>query len=269
MPGFVAELPTPTRLFTVEQANALLPDILPVVATLREHALALRAEQAVLDVLARRAEEMGGVQPTAREAEAAVARLRAPRRARRGDRRAAARGRARERRRAWPARLPERARRRARRALLALRRARGDPLAPHRRGLRPAPLRVAHSSSESTRHAGRSLGCSPAPRAPMQCLAALSRWTRGKERFGYLYPRAAARLRADRARHRARRGAGARRLGLCRQAHHGRGHQGRLHQRGRSLKARPGIAARRRRRERREGQQGRAGREGRGRRRWQ
>ena len=72
MPGFVAELPTPTRLFTVEQANALLPDILPVVASLREHALALRAEQAVLDELARRAEEMGGVQPTAREAEAAV-----------------------------------------------------------------------------------------------------------------------------------------------------------------------------------------------------
>ena len=72
MPGFVAELPTPTRLFTVEQANALLPDILPVVASLREHALALRAEQAVLDELARRADEMGGVQPTAREAEAAV-----------------------------------------------------------------------------------------------------------------------------------------------------------------------------------------------------
>jgi hypothetical protein len=72
MPGFVAELPTPTRLFTVEQANALLPDILPVVASLREHALALRAEQAVLDELARRAEEMGGVQPTAREADAAV-----------------------------------------------------------------------------------------------------------------------------------------------------------------------------------------------------
>ena len=72
MPGFVAELPTPTRLFTVEQANAMLPDLLPVVACLREHALALRAEQAVLDELARRAEEMGGVQPTAREAEAAV-----------------------------------------------------------------------------------------------------------------------------------------------------------------------------------------------------
>ena len=72
MPGFVAELPTPTRLFTVEQANALLPDILPVVASLREHALALRAEQAVLDELAQRADEMGGVQPTAREAEAAV-----------------------------------------------------------------------------------------------------------------------------------------------------------------------------------------------------
>jgi hypothetical protein len=72
MPGLVAELPTPTRLFTVEQANALLPDILPVVACVREHALALRAEQAVLDELARRAEEMGGVQPTAREAEAAV-----------------------------------------------------------------------------------------------------------------------------------------------------------------------------------------------------
>ena len=72
MPGFVAELPTPTRLFTVEQANAMLPDILPVVASLREHALALRAEQAALDELARRAEEMGGVQPTAREADAAV-----------------------------------------------------------------------------------------------------------------------------------------------------------------------------------------------------
>jgi hypothetical protein len=72
MPGCVAELPTPTRLFTVEQANALLPDILPVVASLREHALALRAEQAVLDELAQRAEEMGGVRPTAREAEAAV-----------------------------------------------------------------------------------------------------------------------------------------------------------------------------------------------------
>src|SRR3954465_662059 len=72
MPGFVAELPTPTRLFTVEQANALLPDILPVVASVREHALALRAEQAVLDELARRAEEMGGVRPTAREAEASV-----------------------------------------------------------------------------------------------------------------------------------------------------------------------------------------------------
>src|ERR1700709_2813835 len=72
MPGFVAELPNRTRLFTVDQANALLPDLLPVVATLREHALALRAEQAVLDELARRAEEMGGVKPTAREAEAAV-----------------------------------------------------------------------------------------------------------------------------------------------------------------------------------------------------
>jgi hypothetical protein len=72
MPGCVAELPTPTRLFTVEQANALLPDILPVVASLREHALALRAEQAVLDEFAQRAEEMGGVRPTAREAEAAV-----------------------------------------------------------------------------------------------------------------------------------------------------------------------------------------------------
>lgn len=72
MPGFVAEHPTPTRLFTVEQANALLPDILPVVASLREHALALRAEQAVLDELARRADEMGGVRPTAREAKAAV-----------------------------------------------------------------------------------------------------------------------------------------------------------------------------------------------------
>jgi hypothetical protein len=72
MPGFVAELPNPTRLFTVAQANALLPDILPVVASLREHALALRAEQGVLDELARRADEMGGVQPTAREAEAAA-----------------------------------------------------------------------------------------------------------------------------------------------------------------------------------------------------
>src|ERR1700709_682078 len=76
MPGFVAELPNRTRLFTVDQANALLPDLLPVVATLREHALALRAEQAVLDELARRAEEMGGVKPTAREAEAAVPALR-------------------------------------------------------------------------------------------------------------------------------------------------------------------------------------------------
>ena len=141
MPGFVAELPTPTRLFTVEQANALLPDILPVVASLREHALALRAEQAVLDELARRADEMGGVQPTAREAEAAVhacehlgalddaiGELQARRRAREG-------------RRARSARLPERARRRAGRAVLALRRARGDALAPHRRGLRPAPRR--------------------------------------------------------------------------------------------------------------------------------
>jgi hypothetical protein len=72
MPGFVAELPTPTRLFTVEQANALLPDILPVVATLREHALGLRAEQAVLEGLACRADEMGGVQPTAREGKAAA-----------------------------------------------------------------------------------------------------------------------------------------------------------------------------------------------------
>jgi hypothetical protein len=72
MPGFVAELPNPTRLFTVDQANALLPDLLPVVAGLREHALALRAEQGVLDELAHRADELGGVRPTAREAEAAA-----------------------------------------------------------------------------------------------------------------------------------------------------------------------------------------------------
>src|SRR3954451_1458003 len=72
MPGFVAEITTPTPVFTIEPANALLPAHLPVVASLREHALALRAEQAVLEELAVRADEMGGVQPTAREAEAAV-----------------------------------------------------------------------------------------------------------------------------------------------------------------------------------------------------
>ena len=60
----------PPRLFSVDEANAILPDLLPLVATMREDAAALRELQAPLRELADRATSAGGIRPTDDERQA-------------------------------------------------------------------------------------------------------------------------------------------------------------------------------------------------------
>ena len=58
------------RLFSLDDANAILPDLLPLVATMREDAAALRELQEPLRELAERATLAGGIRPTNAERDA-------------------------------------------------------------------------------------------------------------------------------------------------------------------------------------------------------
>lgn len=60
----------PPRLFSVDEANAILPDLLPLVSTMREDASALRELQEPLRELAERATTAGGIRPTDAERDA-------------------------------------------------------------------------------------------------------------------------------------------------------------------------------------------------------
>jgi hypothetical protein len=58
------------RLFTPEEANALLPQVEPVVGRMRAAALALGEARPALETLAARAASLGGAAPTAAERDA-------------------------------------------------------------------------------------------------------------------------------------------------------------------------------------------------------
>ena len=63
----MATIDPPARLFTVDEANAILPDLLPVIAAMRDDAAALRGLRGPLAQLAERAESCGGIRPSRAE----------------------------------------------------------------------------------------------------------------------------------------------------------------------------------------------------------